>query len=354
MTGSSMTGSSMTGSASEEVHVPFKQDNVVPGTLDSNRLIAEHLLLVSMGMVLDGANRFKVRAFEDAAESVALSSADLRYVDPTTISGVGASVAEVIRDFVARGTSARYEDLSSRHPMEALSMTKVSSIGPKTALKYYAEGIRNFAELVIAANTPGRLKDKVRDAVLFAVKKERVPHAEAVALASAVFAELRNQAPVQMMALANHMVCGSIRRKAVDSKDVDIVGSVMHEEGRDAILDEFVKIGTKISRGENRASIRFTHNGRTMQVDLWLVYPESYGSALNYATGSKDHCVAVRALARSRGQLVNEYGIWKQNAAGEAGERLGGADERDLYRVLRLPYVESEDRTGDLPASLQD
>ena len=63
-------------------------------------------------------------------------------------------------------------------------MTIVDSIGPKTALKYHAEGIRNFTELVAAANTPGRLKDKVRDSVLFAVKKERVPHEEAKNLAN--------------------------------------------------------------------------------------------------------------------------------------------------------------------------
>ena len=332
----------------------FKLGNYVPGTLPSNRLIAEHLMLVSMGMVLAGANRFKVKAFDDAAESVALSPSDLRYNDPMTISGVGASVAEVIRDFVARGTSARYEDLASRHPMEALSMTIVDSIGPKTALKYHAEGIRNFTELVAAANTPGRLKDKVRDSVLFAVKKERVPHEEAKNLANEAISQLCLAATT-----ANHRItdalftiCGSIRRKATDSKDVDVVGCVVDPKDVGFLLDEFVKLGTKISRGENRASIRFTHNGRMMQVDLWLVPPESYGSALNYATGSKDHCVAVRALARSRGQLVNEYGIWRQNEKGEAGERLGGADEKDLYRVLRLPYVEPEDRTGDLPPSL--
>jgi DNA polymerase (family 10) len=334
--------------------MPLKMGTVVPGTLESNRNVAEHLQLLSMAMALDGQNSFKIKAFEEAAEALVLSPSDVRYTDPRTISGIGASVAEVIADFLATGTSKRLEALKEKHPIEALSMCRVDGIGPKTALKYHADGIHNFAELVVAANTPGRLKDKVRDAVLFAVKKERVPHAEAKNLAQEVIDELiRNSFQViGGSPMVAHEICGSIRRKAVDSKDVDIVGKVLHEQGRDQVLDEFEKIGTKISRGENRASIRFTHNGRTMQVDLWLVPPESYGSALNYATGSKDHCVAVRALARQRGMLVNEYGIWKQNAAGEAGERLGGSDEGDLYRILRLPYVQPEDRTGDLPPSL--
>ena len=330
----------------------LKMGTIVPGTLESNRNVAEHLQLLSMAMALDGQNNFKIKAFEEAAEALVLSPSDVRYTDPRTISGIGASVAEAIQDFLATGTSKRLEALKEKHPIEALSMCRVDGIGPKTALKYHTEGIRNFAELVAAANTPGKLKDKVRDAVLFAVKKERVPHDEAKALAEKVIVELVASKQAVRLACEEYTICGSIRRGAVDSKDVDIVGKVLHEAARDAVLDEFEKIGTKISRGENRASIRFTHNGRTMQVDLWLVPPESYGSALNYATGSKDHCVAVRALARKRGMLVNEYGIWKTNDAGDPVERLGGHDEGDLYRVLRLPYVEPKDRTGDLPPSL--
>jgi len=326
----------------------LKMGTVVPGTLESNRNVAEHLQLLSMAMALDGQNSFKIKAFEEAAEALVLSPSDVRYVDPRTISGIGASVAEVIQDFLATGTSKRLEALKDKHPIDALSMCRVDGIGPKTALKYHAEGIHNFLELVAAANTPGRLKDKVRDSVLFAVKKERVPHEEAKALAKAVLLELVSSTLAVREALQETTVCGSIRRGAHDSKDVDIVGKVLHEAARDTVLDEFEKIGTKISRGENRASIRFTHNGRMMQVDLWLVFPESYGSALNYATGSKDHCVAVRALARQRGMLVNEYGIWKLGSDGETKERLGGADEGDLYRLLGLRYFPPEERTGDL------
>jgi DNA polymerase (family 10) len=86
-----------------------------------------------------------------------------------------------------------------------------------------------------------------------------------------------------------------------------------------------------------------------MQTDLWLVQPDCFGSALNYATGSKEHCVAVRSLAQKKGMLVNEYGIWKLEADGKPGKRLGGIDESDLYRILGLPYVQPENRTGELP-----
>jgi DNA polymerase (family 10) len=115
-------------------------------------------------------------------------------------------------------------------------------------------------------------------------------------------------------------------------------------EDRDAALDVFSKLGQFIQRGENRASIRFTNNGRTMQVDLWIVPSESWGSALNYATGSKNHNVHLRMLAGQNGMTVNEYGIFRL-CGDVAGDKLGGADEHDLYRLLGIPYVEPQDRT---------
>jgi DNA polymerase (family 10) len=326
--------------------VPLKFGQVVPGTLESNRNVAEHLQLISMAMTLDAKpNRFKIKAFEEAAEALVLESRDIRYTDPRAISGIGESVAEVIRDFLETGTSKRLQSLSANIPVEALSMTKVDSIGPKTALKFHAAGIRNFDELVKAVqNKDERVAERYHDAVLFAVKKARVPHEEAKALAAAVIQELRDKAPVEMLACKQYEVCGSIRRRAPDSKDVDIVGCVAGKLEVDALLDKFVTIGTKISRGENRASIRFTHEGRTMQVDLWLVPPESFGSALNYATGSTAHNIELRKMAMGKGMLINEYGIWRVDAAGKPSEKLGGADEHDVYRILGIPYVEPWER----------
>jgi DNA polymerase (family X) len=327
--------------------MPLKFGVVVPGTLESNRNVAEHLQLISMAMALEAKPAyFKIKAFETAAEALVLSPSDVRYVDPRTISGVGESVAEVIRDFLETGTSKRLEALSKQFPVEALSMTKVDGIGPKTAVDLHAKGIHNFDELVKAVqNKDERVKERFYDAVLFAIKKQRVPHAEAKALAEHVV-EILVEKTFRVMGgspLEKPEICGSIRRRAVDSKDVDIVGMVRDSKDRDDILDEFEKIGTKISRGENRGSIRFTCLGRTMQVDLWLVPPESYGSALNYATGSTSHNIELRKMAMSKGMLINEYGIWRMATDG-LPEQLGGADEHDVYRVLGIPYVEPWDR----------
>lgn len=325
--------------------MPVKLGNIIPGTLESNRKVAHHLILVSMGLALDGPNHFKIIAFENAAQSVMLAEQDVSTVaNLKSLGGIGDSTADVIREFCKRGTSTRYEDLATRHPMDALTMIVVDGIGPKGAVKLYKEGIKNFDQLVAAARE-GKLSEKMKDAVIFAVGKERVPHEEAKGLAQALIDQLRAKTK-----LTRFEPAGSLRRKTSDSKDVDIVSCTnLHPEWthaveeRDAALDVFSKLGQFIQRGENRASIRFSHAGRTMQADLWIVPFESWGSALNYATGSKNHNVHLRMLAGQKGMTVNEYGIYKLDGD-KAGERLGGNDEHDLYRLLGIPYVEPEER----------
>jgi DNA polymerase (family X) len=316
------------------VTVPIKLGNFIPGTLAKNGEVAHHLLLISMGLTLDGENRFKVGAFEKAADSIMVHPTDIREIeDVKSISGVGESVAVVVREYLQTGTSRRYQELAKKHPVEALTMTVVDGVGPKGAMKLYESGIKNFDQLVEAART-GKLDKKLTDSVLFAVGKTRVPYEEAKTLAQAVIEALKGTPVLRFE------VCGSIRRRAKDSKDVDIVGSVAKPEDRVSILNEFVNLGTIIKSGEDRAAIRFTHKGRTMQVDLWLVPPESWGAALNYATGSRDHNIKLRAEASKRGMLVNEFGIFEV----ATNRRIGGEDERDLYRLLETPYVEPHER----------
>ncbi len=315
----------------------LKLGNVIPGTLEKNKKVAEHLLLIAYGLGLskDPKDKFKVRAFEDAAEAVMVHPVDISTIaNPKSIGRVGDSTAEVIKEFCKRGTSTRYEELAKVQPVEAFTMCVVDGVGPKGAMKLHAQGFKNFDALVAAARE-GKLDKKMTDAVLFAVGKTRVPHAEAKSLAQAVVAVLSERTPVKQFE-----VCGSIRRKAVDSKDVDIVGAVDSKTDRAACLAEFVKLGTMIKSGDDRAAIRFEHNGRTMQVDLWLVPVESFGAALNYATGSKNHNIELRAMASKRGMLINEFGIFEV----ATNTKLGGADEHDVYRLLGIPYVEPHER----------
>lgn len=286
-----------------------------------------HLLQIAAMMQLDKANQFKLRAFREAAEGLRLTMGKLN-VDAVT--GAGDSIKAVLRQFAATGTSDRFEELAQRWPASALSMLRVNGVGPVTMMKLYNEGYHDFNELLMAAKN-GKLNEKLTTACLAAEKFARVPHETAKALAQWVVSQI-------LPLVEKAEVCGSIRRKAPDSKDVDIIAQIPDTANRSSIFQEFAKLGELINAGDTKSSIRVSRFGVTMQVDLWLVLEENWGAALNYATGSTAHNIKLRAMAKEHGMLINEYGIWRD------GVKLGGHLETDIYQILRIDYVEPENR----------
>lgn len=309
-----------------------------------NREVAEHLRLVSQLMSLDGAGHFRVQAFSDAADVINGYPVPIESIDPTSIPGIGQSVSACIKQFLETGTSDRLQDLGNRWPISAMDMCQVNSIGPKTAVRLYLEhGIKNFEELYQFSIKPGTpLKPKMVQAIAFAKQctMGRIPHVQAKFLADYVVGQM---APF----VGRIQVCGSIRRKTATSKDVDIVACANGDRAK--VFEEFCKLGEVINVGDKKSSIRVTHVGVTMCVDLWLVDPWYWGSALIYASGSKEHCVAIRTLAKSRDFIINEYGIFQADVDGYTEQtQLGGREEGDLYRILNLEHPEPENRDETL------
>lgn len=297
-------------------------------------------------MLLDKANKFQVNAFSNAAKSI-LEMSDriekfIKNDNLKEIPGIGESVKNVIKEFHETGTSSRLKELSTRWPIDAMSMCKTTGIGPKTAMKFHAEGVKNFTKLVALAKSPdNKLKPRMVQEILAAERKThtngRVAHMTAKAVADWVVAQIP---------LLVYCICGSIRRNTPDSKDIDVVAVARSETGCHATLQMFAELGELISLGDNRASVRIEKYGVIMQCDLWLVDPNQFGSATVYATGSKDHCVALRTLAKRKGWTLNEYGLYEGEYP--SGTRLGGTTEQEVYSLLGLKYYEPENRTGDL------
>src|SRR5512136_1860920 len=100
-----------------------------------HRHVAEHLRLIAQLMVIDGANQFRTRAFDEAADVIGAIATPIEEVDPLSLDGVGKSVGACVVQFLATGTSDRLQDLSSRWPATIMEMVRVNGIGPKTALK---------------------------------------------------------------------------------------------------------------------------------------------------------------------------------------------------------------------------
>lgn len=300
--------------------------------------VADHLKLISQLKSLNGETQFAIAAYERAAKSLndmVYAKVDIATVDLNGLAGFGDSIKTAIRQYLATGSSSSYQALATKFPPEMLTMTAVTGIGPKKALKLFQQGYHNFGELCAAA-VGGKLDAKLQEAVLTAMNKAgRLSHHIIRPVAEKLLAEMMTLPEVQQASLA-----GSIRRKTATSKDIDIVCCVTGS--RAAVFGKFLTLGKTINVGPAKSSIHVEIDGQMVQSDLWVGEPTHYGALLAYATGSKDHNIRLRKLASERGWLINEYGIHEE----ATGKVLGGQDEGDLYRLLGIPYVEPWNRVS--------
>ena len=170
----------------------------------------------------------------------------------------------------------------------------------------------------------------------------RIPFQYALNVSTLPFEILKKLECVEIIEFA-----GSMRRKKPTVKDVDIL---VCSSDPSRVVEAFLKCGQKIDAGDKKASIylgfQFGEFGaRRLRMDLMLVKRKCWGAALCHFTGSKEHNISLRALAKSRSITVSQNGI----TATCDGRWLGGEDETDLYRILDLRYIEPEGRDGSRP-----
>jgi DNA polymerase (family 10) len=169
---------------------------------------------------------------------------------------------------------------------------------------------------------------------LFKVSK-RIPLKNAEEAGNKILAEIKRIPGVKKAELA-----GSLRRKKETIGDIDIV--ILADPGnRKKIVSRFIampQVEKVLARGATKASVLL--KDKSMQVDIRLVHDYEYGAAMLYFTGSKEHNIKLRTLARNRGYKINEYGIFDA----DTNKRLAGATEEEMYRFLNLKYIPPEQR----------
>ena len=321
-----------------------------------NREIARIFSDIADILEIKEDNPFKIRAYRKAAlnlEGVTRNLAELSHKELLEIPGVGADLAARIEEYLETGSMAMYDRLKGEIPAGVFALLAVPDLGPKTAKSIYdALQITSLEELERAA-TEHRLigirgiQQKTEENILkgiAAVKRgrERRPLGRMLPAALELVQALRELAPVERIEVA-----GSIRRRSETVKDIDIVATSPDPR---AVMDAFVKlpqVHEVIMKGPTRASVSIREG---VQVDLRVVEPDSFGAALAYLTGSKPHNVRLREMAVKRGLKINEYGIYRD----EDNQRVGGANEEDVYRLLDLPFIVPELREdrGEVEAAL--
>jgi len=322
----------------------------------SNEKIAQILYEIADLLELKGVE-FKPRAYRRAARSIEELDKDVvvLYKDGELqeIPGVGQAIAKKVVEIVRSGDLNYLKQLREEFPAGLLQIMEVPEIGPKTTMKLYKDlRITNLHELKKAAE-----EHKVRELRGFGERSEetilkgirlleqrsgRMLLGYAYFYAKDIIDYLTSTGGYRLISVA-----GSLRRMRETIGDVDIlVGS--DEPGK--VMDAFTsnpKVSEVLAKGETKSSIRLKDG---IQVDIRVVATESYGAALQYFTGSKEHNIALRSYAIDKGLKINEYGVFKK----DTDERIASKTEEEVYASLDMETMPPEIREnrGEIKAAI--
>lgn len=294
---------------------------------------------------IQGANAFRVRAYRNGArtlENMSQSIPDL-LSDPTqsleSLDGIGKDLAAKIKVIVETGQLPQLEELRVQVPAGVVQMLRIPGIGPKKVAALFTElNVTSLDQLKAACEA-----DQVAELKGFGKKTQQtilegIPHAlEAgkrflinVATTSAedIVADLK-----QLPSISQVSVAGSCRRRRETCGDLDVLAI---SDDSAAAMDRLAAnplVEKVLVRGETKQRVRL-RNG--IELDLRVVPEESYGAAMQYFTGSKEHNIVIRRRAIERGLKVNEYGVFRGD------EYVAGRTEEDVYQAVGLPFIPPE------------
>lgn len=325
-------------------------------------------VLAEIGDMLEllGENPFRIRAYRRAARSIELlpESIESMWRDGRLdqVEGVGKGIAAGIEQWLTTGTIDYHEELQTQVPRGLLEVTRVPGVGPKTARLLHDElGVDGLDELEQAClagrvRTVKGLGAKTEENILKGIARlrrhsERIPVGVALPVARLIVDELQKEPAVQRVAYA-----GSVRRGRETIGDIDVIAS---SEQPAKVIEAFVHmpgVQEVLAQGQEKASIVLAQG---VQVDLLVIGDHQFAAALHHFTGSKEHNIAMRELARGRGFRISEHGILDE----AAGTMLPVETEADVFGALDLPFIPPElredgselsaARAGSLPSLIE-
>jgi DNA polymerase (family 10) len=321
-----------------------------------NQQIAKIFTEIAELLELKGENVFRIRAYQRAAQNIDGLPKDVSTLSDEeliAIPGIGKDLVGKIHEYLEKGTIAKHEELKKEIPAGVLDLLRVPGLGPKKAKMFFdklkIKDVDDLEEAIRAGKLKGMpgIQKKTEDNILQGIelikrRSGRTPLGRVLPLAEDIVRKMKDAAPVDRIEVA-----GSIRRRKETVKDIDILVTSKHPE---KVMEVFVKnphVRRILAEGPTKSSI-ISDDG--IQVDLRVVDEDSFGAALQYFTGSKQHNIKLREMAVRAGLKINEYGVFR-----EPGEKkIGGRQEEDVYKALKLAYIPPELRedTGEIDAAL--
>jgi DNA polymerase (family X) len=301
---------------------------------------------IAIYMELKGENPFKVSAFRKAATALEADERSVTEIeDFTAISGIGKGTAAVMDEYIKEGSSSVLKELKEEVPKGLIPLLQLPGLGGKKIAKLYKElHIEDVSSLKKACEA-GQVQalagfgKKTEEKILSAIanvgsRPERLPLAYMLPIAEQMEATLRDTPDIHQFSRA-----GSLRRMRETIKDLDFIIATTQPEQVRAHLLELPNIKEVIGAGDTKVSLVFEYD-YDISVDFRLVKPEEFITTLHHFTGSKEHNVRMRQLAKERGEKISEYGV--ENV--ETGEILTFSSEEEFFKHFDLPFIPPEIR----------
>jgi DNA polymerase (family 10) len=322
----------------------------------TNQQLAATFRLIADLLEIKGEVIYKILAYRKAADSLDSLGQSIHTIWQegrlTQVDGVGKAIAEKIEELLSTGKLGFLERLSAEVPLSLVDILKVPDLGPKKAALFWKQlGITNLAELEAAARA-GKLRaipgmgEKSESRIISGIealarRSTRIPIGRAWPFAQELMAFLRGYSEVQAVGLG-----GSLRRMRATVGDLDILAAADDSQKVVSAFVERQDVARVLGRGETKASVEFEHG---IQAQLWVHPLAHWGTALQYATGSKDHNVRLRELALKQGLSLSEHALTRSD-----GSEIYCDTEEAVYAALGIPWIPPELREdrGEVQAAL--
>ncbi len=326
-----------------------------------NKKIAEIFREIADMLELEDEKRvFEVRAYRNAALTIETMQEDIEGIYRKggikalmELQGIGKTTAGHIEEYIKSGKIKKYEEYKKKYPIDFSSLMRIQGLGPKRAYRLYAElGVNDVASLkaAIAAGKVrnlsgfGKRSEEVlqKGISLLESSKGRLLLGDALPEAEAIIRQLKNSGYAERVELA-----GSARRMKETVGDIDIL----------VISSKPDKMANFISKMEDAESVTLSGPTKTtvwlragISCDIRVLERKSFGAAMQYFIGSKEHNVKLRQIAIKKGYKLNEYGLFDRR-----GRSVAGEEEKEIYEKLGMQYMEPEMREdrGEIEQALK-
>lgn len=306
---------------------------------------------------IEDSNPFRIRAYRNAALTIRQYARSMQSLvdageDLTELPGIGHDLAEKIKTILKTGKLPLLEEVRARTPAALSDLMAIEGLGPKRVKALYKKLKISSLEDLKRKAKDGKIHElegfgeKTEASILehierYSGKEKRVKLAVAEEVAESMSEYLKGISGVKELTVA-----GSFRRRKETVGDLDILVTAAKDSPVMQRFTEFDEVKEVISHGKTRSTVVLRTG---LHVDLRVLPQVSYGAALQYFTGSREHNIEVRRLAVRKGYKINEYGVY------EGDKRIAGKTEKEVYASVGLPYIEPElrENRGEIEAGLK-